>query len=573
MAFKEFDYSILIGGEAGQGIQTIGYLLAKVFLKFGYSISTYQSYQSRIRGGHNYMQIRVASRPVHSVNTQIDILIALDANSVTEHCGQMPADGLIIYDAEKVKPASLCARSLGLEISKISSEAAALDVLVNTLFLGILMGLMNCPAEPVKEMLRRYFHGKSDAIIQKNLQVFDEGLAYIQKDKEWAGKFGAPLPEKPGVSMAILGNQAIALGAVAANCKFFTAYPMTPSSTILDTMAEMMQTADLVVEQAEDEIAALNMVLGASYAGVRAMTGSSGGGFSLMVEALSLAGIIECPAVIAVAQRPGPATGLPTRTQQGELEFLIYAGHGEFPRVVLAPGNISECFYFTSLAFNLADRYQIPVLIMTDQYLADLFENTIPFDPAKIAIDRGKIVKAEGNYLRYQITPDGVSPRAFPGTGPGLVVVDSDEHTEDGHLTEDLKVRVQMVEKRMAKNKGLIAEMLMPEIVGTDKENALLCWGSNVGVGRDAVELLNSQGKKISLIHFKQLWPLDEKRITDLLGQYNNLIVFENNATGQLAHLLRAETSIHIQNRILKYDGQPFFLNELVLEVRKLMKT
>jgi len=573
MASQEFDYNITIGGQAGQGMQTLGNLLSRAFLNLGYSVSTYLSYESRIRGGHNYFQVRIASRPVHSMTRKIDLLIALDENTILQHCPSMTSDGLVIYDAETLKPADVCARQLGLEVIKISPETRQMEVLLNTLYLGVLTGVLNCPSEPVERTLRSIFAVKGQGIVDKNVAVFREGLDFIRNGGTWFNAFSAPAPPASGRYMPIQGNQAIALAAVAANCKFYAAYPMTPSTGILDAMAEFMESSGAVVEQAEDEIAALNMALGASYAGVRAMTGSSGGGFSLMVEALSLAGMIEPPVVIAVGQRPGPATGLPTRTQQTELQYVIHAGHGEFPRVVLAPGNVSECFTLTAHAFNLADRYQVPALILTDQYISDLYENTPKLIAGHVRVDRGKLAEAGADYLRYRFTPDGVSPRAFPGSGPGIVVADSDEHTEDGHLTEDLDVRKRMVEKRMAKNQGLIQEMIMPEIVGSGRDLGLVCWGSNLGVGKDAVTVLQSRGHRIALIHFKQLWPLDEPRIRGVLREFKRLVSFENNADGQLAQLLRGIAEIPKDNRILKYNGQPFFSDELIQRVERVIQT
>jgi len=354
------------------------------------------------------------------------------------------------------------------------------------------------------------------------------------------------------------------MGIIASDCKLYTAYPMTPSSSILEVLAEYENKTGIVIEQAEDEIAALNMVLGASYAGIRAMTGTSGGGFSLMVEALSLAGMTETPAVILVGQRPGPATGLPTRTEQGELEFVSHAGHGEFPRVVLAPGNLEECFFLTAQAFNLAEKYQVPVLILTDQYLADLYGNVGTLELERVRIERGKIITGTPEYRRYELTADGISPRAFPGKCPGVVIADSDEHTEDGHLTENLGVRTQMVQKRLKKNDGLLRECLPPEFYGSYKENIVLCWGSNYGVCLDAVNALQKKGRKVSLAYFKQVWPLNGEILTPILSQYRNLILVENNATGQFARLLRGETSIHIERKILKYSGLPYYLDELV---------
>lgn len=571
MTTSTFDNNILIGGEAGQGMQTLGILLTHGLLRAGYSLSTYQSYQSRIRGGHNYFQIRLASQPVHSMTTRVDLLVALNAHTVDEHCDELTPNGIVLLDSERTQTKKKCGQILGLEVSKIFPEARTTEILINSLYLGAVAALLGCPPEPFQEVLGKTLAKKGDALIQKNLLALKSGHDFV-RGSAWKEKLYSPMPAKPDdCGLMIHGNQAIALGALAAGCKFYTAYPMTPATTILETLAKHMAEAKVVVEQAEDEIAALNMVLGASYAGVRAMTGTSGGGFALMAEALSLCGIIECPAVIALSQRPGPATGLPTRTEQGDLEFVVHAGHGEFPRVVLSPGNHSQCFDLTVAAFNLADRYQIPAFIVTDQYLADLYSNTGSFDLAQVKHDRGKLAIPEKEYARYQLTPDGVSPRAFPGKGPGVVIVDSDEHTEDGHLTEDLEVRKKMNEKRLAKTKNLMREMIQPEIIGHDLEHGVLCWGSSLGPCLDAVQTLQSKGKKVSLIHFRQVWPLNKDMLVPVLSKFKQLTMVEGNATGQFARLLHSETSISVQHKILKYDGKPFFLNELIEELDKIV--
>ncbi|MCK5242064.1 2-oxoacid:acceptor oxidoreductase subunit alpha [bacterium] len=564
---KPFDYTIAVGGEAGQGMLTLGLLLTKSLLKAGYYVSTLQSYQSRIRGGHNYFQVRVSSEPIHSMISRIDILVALDKNTLQLHCDELTADSVVLYNQERMQTAEVCGATLGLEISKLYPAAKSKEVLANSIYLGVLAALMQCPLSAMKSVITRTLAKKGEDIIRQNYAALDAGWEYLETQLAWKEKYLAPVPAKAQASLTVHGNQAIALGAMAAGCKFYSAYPMTPSTGVMETMAQFMDQTGVVVEQAEDEIAALNMVLGATYAGTRAMTGTSGGGFALMVETVSLTGIIECPAVIVNSQRPGPATGLPTRTEQADLEMAIYAGHGEFPKVVLSPGNHQDCFDLTRHAFNLADEYQIPVIVLTDQYLADWFTNVKPFDLSQVGIKRGKIVIPDSDYIRYQITEDGISPRGIPGKGEGVVIVDSDEHTEDGHLTEDLDVRVQMNEKRLRKMEALKQHMLMPEVIGEGDECALVCWGSSYGPCLDVVRALQARGGAISLIYFKQVWPLDETRISSLLSGYKKLILVEGNATGQLGHVLRGSTSICIENAIHRYDGKPFLFDELQEQV------
>ncbi len=566
-----YDIVMTIGGEAGQGMQTLGQTLTQALLGMGYYVSTLQSYQSRIRGGHNLFQIRLASHPIHSMRSGIDILIALDKLTLSEHCQDMSANGMIIYDQERIKAENICAQALALEVGALYAPAKDLEVLANSLYLGVLANMLDCPVEPIKNLFAKTLAKKGQAIIDENKAAFDAGYNFVGQGP-WHGRYRAPVPQNGGKSMVLHGNQAIGLGAIAAGCKFYSAYPMTPGTSVMDTMAHHMEEAQLVVEQAEDEIAALNMVLGAASSGVRAMTGTSGGGLALMVEAISLAGMTESPAVIVNAQRPGPATGLPTRTEQGDLEFVIYAGHGEFPKAVLTPGNHQDCFELTMHAFNLADQYQIPVFVLTDQYLADWYNNVKPFDPNKIGIDRGKLVKPNADYQRYQLTEDGISPRAFPGKGEGVVIIDSDEHTEDGHLTEDLDVRIQMNDKRLKKLQGLQQDMLMPEVIGQDDQIGVICWGSSYGPCREAVEMLQQEGVPVSLIYFKQCWPLNEVEVSGVLASYQTLIMVEGNATGQFAHVLRGTTSICINHLILRYDGRPFLCDEVKREIKGILE-
>jgi 2-oxoglutarate ferredoxin oxidoreductase subunit alpha len=368
------------------------------------------------------------------------------------------------------------------------------------------------------------------------------------------------------------GNEAIALGALAAGCSFYSAYPMTPSTSIMVTLAHYQQQFDIVVEQAEDEIAAINMALGASFAGARAMTGTSGGGFALMVEGLSLAGITEIPVVIALAQRPGPATGLPTRTEQGDLLFALHAGHGEFQRAILTPGTAAEAFQLTYDAFNLAEKYQIPVIIMTDQYMADAYQNMPQPDLTKLHIERGPMAPPSANdYLRHQITPDGVSPRLFPGAGESVVVTDSDEHTEDGHLTEDLDVRVRMVDKRARKLSGIASEVKEPILDGpADADLLLMGWGSTYGVIKEVTEIMRSAGKEVSQLHFPQVWPFPEDKTTEIFLKAKKRIMIENKQTGQLAQILRAETGLAVDGRVSRYDGLPYTAGYILKAIKDL---
>ena len=374
--------------------------------------------------------------------------------------------------------------------------------------------------------------------------------------------------------MLISGNESLSLGAMAAGCKFMAAYPMTPSTGIITYLAGKAREFGLVVEQAEDEIAAINMAIGASFAGVRAMVATSGGGFSLMVEALGLVGMTETPLVIIEAQRPGPSTGLPTRTAQADLEFVLHASQGEFPRAIFAPATAEDAFWSVVKAFNVAEKYQVPVIIMSDQHLADSYLTCKKFDLNKVKIERGIISDAEltkiKDYRRHRFTPSGISPRAFPSQKGRIVITDSDEHDEDGHLTEDLEMGKKMVQKRLKKIEALATEIEPPQVYPHENAQIILIgWGSTYGALREAVDILIDQGMNVSLMHFQEIWPFPTQFVTSILSKVKQSFCVENNATGQLAHIIRAETGRKVTGKILKFDGRPFSSQYIITELKK----
>ena len=366
--------------------------------------------------------------------------------------------------------------------------------------------------------------------------------------------------------MLISGSEALGLGAVAGGLKFYSAYPMSPSTAVLEYLASVGNSAGVLVEQAEDEIAAVNMAIGASFAGARAMTGTSGGGFCLKVEALGFSGIAEIPLVVVDVQRPGPATGLPTRTEQSDLKFVISASQGEFPRMVIALRTQEDAFYQTARALNLAEKYQIPVILLSDQYLGDGTACVKPYDFSRISFS-DHATEAEGEYLRYRITEDGISKRLVPGKTEHLVAADSDEHDERGWITESALVRNQMVEKRMRKLKGLCEELLEPEFIGDENCSTLLLgWGSVYGPIKEAVQTLNKNGGSYGALVFGDIYPLPQERLKKYASG-RKLINVEQNATGQLASLIRGETGIACDDSILKYDGRQITGEEIVKQL------
>ncbi len=558
------DFVFLIGGEAGQGIQSTGQILSKTMAKNHFYVFADQDFESRIRGGHNFFRIRVSDKPVQAISEKLDFILALNAETVNLHYRELKTDGIIIYDSKSTVKLSKDLNCYGIPFEELAVEEAGNRIMKNTVALGATMAFLQLDLTTLESVLKMSFSGKSEKIIESNITAAKVGYKHAQDHlKENFTKLFVSKHEAP--KLVISGVEAIALGALASDCKFMSGYPMTPSSGILHNFASKSKEMNVVFEHAEDEIAALNMVIGASYAGVRAMTATSGGGFSLMVEGLSLAGMTETSVVIVLGQRPGPATGLPTRTEQGELSFAINAGHGFFPRAVFAPSNADESFFLTVKAFNLAEKYQIPVIILTDQYLSDSYETTQVFDLTKVAINRGDLVsetQLEKNgkykYLRHKITSSGVSPRVFPGTPNALVVTDSDEHTQEGHITESADVRNSMVKKRLKKLEGLRSEISAPKAYGPPKaRTVLVSWGSALGALKEAVDVLNDHGINVRMIHFSEIWPFPTQAFVKKLEDFEEIIVVESNPTGQMANLITSETGLIVEKKLLRFDGRP----------------
>ena len=571
----KIDITIKIAGQAGQGLQTIGQLLSKAFARGGFYVFAHQVLQSRIRGGHNWFQIRVSDEKILAPSDSTDILIALDKESAC-HNKELTPNSITIFDSTLVKIAIEKGLCLDIPLEKIAKDNAGNKLMSNTVAMAAVLGILEYDLSILSDLLRESFGEKAKDIAELNIRIAQAGYNAVYRKVQ--GNHLPVLSKANGNKKMLLGgSEAIALGALASGCKFISAYPMSPSTGIMTYLASKSNEFGIVVEQSEDEIASINIALGASFAGVRAMTASSGGGFALMVEALSLLGMTETPLVIVDAQRPGPATGLPTRTAQEDLEYVIFTGHGEFPRLVFAPATIEDAFYLTVKAFNLADKYQIPVIILSDQLLADSLLSVDTLDIDNIKIERcllsAEELKNIKGYKRYQITESGISPRALPGNPYGLVVADSDEHDEEGHITEDLEyIRPEMVKKRNRKNLGLLKEMSLPLSYGPkDSPHILIGWGSTYGALKEAVDILNNEQEKVRLVHFNEAWPLN-KEYFDFLDTAEFVCVAENNFRGQFAHLIAATTGRIMKHRINKFNGLPFSAQEIVKEYQKLKK-
>jgi len=568
--------SLRITGEAGQGIQTIGAALCDLFKRCGFRIFANQDYMSRIRGGNNFFQIRVFGEPVYALRQNPDITVTLDKNSIAIHRPQLSNRGIMVLDKQKFGITDNDPVFFDAPLYSLANQIGGSELFVNSVSCGVVAGIMRLDFGLVQDAMKSIFKGKSEEIINKNIDAaragFDFSSANFKLDKFKLGTVAG----SPRDTLLMNGNEAIALAAIRAGCKFYSAYPMSPSTSIMDMMAHSAAKFNIVVEQAEDEIAAINMVIGASFAGVRSMAATSGGGFALMVEGLSLAGMTETPIVVVDAQRPGPATGFPTRTEQADLDFLIHAGHGEFARVIYAPGSIEEAFYLTIRAFNIAEKYQIPVLIMTDQHLADSSRDIERFDLNKVMAQRYIISKEDSKkiagYKRYQFTESGVSSRAIPSWVDDVIYSDSDEHNEEGHITEDADMRIKMVEKRFYKKMaGLAQEIEKPVAYNLSKaDTVLLGFGSTYGVIKEACE---ASGEDFGFVHLPQVWPFPASEVGLLLKGKKNIFTVENNAGGQLAKLVRRETGIKAEGSILRYDGRPFNLDYLIKRIKGLKKS
>lgn len=542
--------NIVIGGEAGQGLVTVGTMLSKALVRHGYHIVVTQGYQSRIRGGHNTFAIRVGNGSITAPAENIDLLVALTEETIAIHRGAMADGGIIVADSEYTAATKADIRVPFKEIADRRME--------NTAALGVVCALVGLDEDRVAALLEERFGKKGDDVVAENRTA-------LRTAYSWALAQHAPHLKLPPIAslsnhFMMNGNEAIALGALAAGLKFYSFYPMTPSTSIGLALAAHARRMGIVVEQAEDEIAAINMAIGASFAGVPAMVATSGGGFALMVEGVSLAAMIETPVVVVVGQRPGPATGLPTRTEQADLAFVLHAGHGEFPRAIFAPGTVEECFRLTHKAFHCAEAAQGPMFVLTDQFLADSYRAIDPFDlddtpPVRPGVDHAKL---KAPYQRYAPATDGVSPRALPGLSEHLVVVDSDEHTRDGHLTEDLGARVEMVHKRLQKIDVIMREIVPPHRAGDDTPDVLfVSWGSTYGSVAEAIERLRERGMKTAMLHFSQVWPLKPAQCAKEFETARRVVAVEGNATGQFAALIRQETGFEIREKILRYDGLP----------------
>lgn len=558
------ELNVRITGNAGHGIVSAGMMLARAYKDSGLHVFAIQDYMSRIRGGNNFFQVRACARPVCAPREKADIIVALDKEAVEANKGALAAGGLLVLDAENYEIKELEKGWVSAPIFALA-QAAGGPKYSNSVALGIIAALTCENFDQAAGAVEQEFSAKGAEVAAKNLQAARKGYDYAAGNIKGPDFHLAGAPHSS--SLLLAGNEALALGVISAGCKFYTAYPMSPSTGIMNTVADHAQAYGIIVEQAEDEIAAVNMAVGAAFAGVRAMTATSGGGFALMCEGVSLAAMTETPLVIAVVMRPGPATGFPTRTAQEDLDFVLHAGHGEFARAVYTPGSPEECLLAARRAFNTAERFQVPVLILSDQYLAESFTNIEFPGTSAEPPDRGRIFKSgmAPEQGRYAYSPDGVSPRILPGRSAALAAADSDEHGPEGHITELAEVRVKMTKKRLhLKLAGLAKEILPPAVVNPGAKTMLCGFGSTLGVMREVC----AAAKDTGFVHYSQIWPFPASATLAALEGALRVLTVENNASGQLARLIRRETGRKPAGSVLKYDGRPFTTDEVTLALK-----
>jgi 2-oxoglutarate ferredoxin oxidoreductase subunit alpha len=515
------------------------------------------------------------------MNRDLHILVALNKETVDLHKQELSDNALVIFDPKDVdlKPADFPkpVKCIAVPLTELVTKFSGEPVMRNTVAIGASIALLGAPFANFETVIGDQFKKKGADVIKHNVDIARAGFDYVKQTYAAETSMNLPQIVKKEDLLIVNASEAIGIGAVRAGLKFAAIYPMTPINALITFLADHAKSANIVYKQPEDEIAGINMAIGASLGGVRSMVATSGGGFALMVEGLSWAGMIEAPLVIDLGMRPGPSTGMPTWSEQGELQFAIHAGHGEFPRIILAPADAADAYTLTVEAFNLADRYQVPVFLLTDKYINES-QWCVPKSvmSADVVVDRGKLAREaelpkDGSFKRYDLSsPDGVSLRSVPGQKGGFYYANSYEHDEVGHVTEKSEVRVAMVQKRLKKFEAMKKDIKVPSVYGdpdADAEITFVTWGSTRGPVLEAMKLLKAVGKKTRLVHFSWLYPFPADAVMQLLSPATRSIDVEQNATGQLASLIREHTGILMKEKLLKYDGRVWYPEEIVEKV------
>ncbi|HOS88771.1 MAG TPA: 2-oxoacid:acceptor oxidoreductase subunit alpha [bacterium] len=559
--------SVKIGGPAGTGVKSVGLMLDKIAARSGYQVCDNVEFPSLIRGGHNVVQVNFSLDEVTAPRLNSDLLIAFDQMTIDLHHNELKKGGGIIFDSDlaDVSKVRKDISLYGIPLRKIANKAGEKEIFVNIVALSATLQILGGNLETFKKLIEEEYGDKGEKIVEADKKAADLGFEYaVRNYKNNLHKYMGPASSfsSPVSYMVLNGNEAAALGAISAGMQFAAIYPMSPINNILHVLAANQEKFGYILKQPEDEISAINMAIGASYAGVRSMTATSGGGFSLMTEAYGLAGITETPIVIFDGMRGGPATGLPTWSGQGDLQMALHSHQDEFPRIVLAPGDVAETYELTIEAFNLADKYQTPVVVLLDKNICENDKTLLFPDTAKVKIDRGKFVKKKiDDYLRYKYEDDGVSVRSIPGVG-NFFIANSDEHNEEGYSTEEVEDRNKMMEKRMKKLLTCAEnDMPNPEVFGPpDADITIVSWSSNKGSILEALKNFSN----VNYVHVTWMNPFPVKFLTDVLSKTKHIVDIECNYTGQLANLIREKTGIEIEDRYLKFDGRIIYPEEII---------
>lgn len=573
--------NLVIGGEAGYGIMNTGLAFAKFSIRNGLYAFLSHEYPSLVRGGHNTSAVRVSDSEIGSHHDKLSILIALNEETIEKHYEQLEHDGILIYDKAEIKELNIPAKGIQLvdvPFVKISTEICNKRLLSNSVALGATVAVLNGELKIMNGILKEMYEEKGKEIIEWNLKACKAGYDSVKKN--FHGRVNHEIKAiKSAKKCIITGNEAIGLGALAAGCKFHSQYPMTPTTQLLTFMALYGPKNGAVVVQPEDEISSIHMAIGASFAGVRAMCATAGGGFCLMSEGFGLAGITEIPIVVVVGQRAGPATGLPTKTEQSDLNLALHSGQGEIARIVIAPSDVEDAFYSTIEAFELADKFQVPAILLPDKYLCVNGKTTEKISCSDLTINRGKLISdkqlsAMTEFKRYSLeTEDGVSYRSIPGQKNGMYDAASDEHNEFGQIVEDSKPRTCMMEKRMKKIPFILKDLSKPELIGDKNADiTLIGWGSTKSAIEEAMdELRDSANLSVNHLHVKYLSPFQSDDIKNILSGCKKIIIIEGNYTSQLASLIREKTGIEIKYKINRYDGKQFTSHEIYKKVMEVL--
>lgn len=577
------DFQWLIGGEAGNGIMTTGVMMSKLFTRLGLSVFDYTEYPSLIRGGHNAYYVRASDVEIFSQKKDVEILVALNRETIDRHKHELAEAACVVYDPTIVKvqegefPQSV--KLFQVPLLEITRKEKASRFMMNTVSVGASVALVYDDYSVIQNLLDEIFGKKGEKVIQENINLSKNGFDYVFQ--HFAKDFPIKIEKKPQENLLVGGIEAVSLAAIKAGLKFAAIYPMTPTSGIIPELAKHALEYNIIIKEPEDEIAAINMAIGGGFAGVRSMVATSGGGFSLMVEGVGLAAQTETPIVIIMGMRPGPATGMPTWTSQADLRFMIHAAQDEFPRIILTPGDHVEAVYLTMKAFNLADKYQLPVIVLVDKYLMEghasvnieEFKNT--FDA--YTINRGKMrtdedLVNEPDYKRYLLTEDGISPRSIPGQKGGIALSGSDEHNEKGLYDEEAENRIQMMNKRFKKLDIALKDLDPPQFFGWENaELTILSWGSSKMPIFEAMKWLKKDGISVSYLHITHMYPFPADEIKAVIQAAKKTLVIEGNKLGQFEGLIKEYCGENVDYHFRKFDGRPFYPEEIVEKVKALI--